>query len=729
MKKVKKIIVSLLIIIALMIAVIAVSGATFFYVVTSSASLDETKLNNISSSAIEIYDINGKNIKPKNENYISISLLKSYTKDAFISAEDKRFYAHKGIDYVRIGGAIISNLKSHSFSQGASTISQQLVKNTQLSSEKTITRKLKEMKMTKELESKYSKDEILEFYLNNIYFGNGCYGIENASNHYFNKSAKDLTIAESALLAGTINAPSFYDIESNYEQANKRKDLILSLMNKYSKISDKEYVNAKNEKITLSIQKLNSNNFLYQEILSEISKKLNLSENEIKNANLKVYTSIDLNLQNKINEIIKTSYSNLESSPNIATIVIDNETNGIVAIYGSKSTLESKRQPGSTIKPILVYGPAIEENIVSPATKIIDEKINISGYSPENADKKYHGAVSVRTALKNSYNIPAVKLLNQVGITNAQNFAKNLGIEFSSKDNNLAIALGGFTDGIKLKSLCDAYTAFANDGYFAPSQYINKIVKNKKTIYKKDISRVSAMSDSTAYLITDMLLDTSTSGTAKRLKNFNFEIASKTGTVGVENSKKNTDAFNISYTNKHTVLTYFGGVKMPESINGATYPTLLTKDIFSNLYASFTPQNFVKPSSVVEKQISKSSYNKNILLITNDSSDSITEIFSKNNLPAKTDENKFEVEVFNFMSKKPIITFTKPNNYEYKIYRQKDKKLEIIDENSEQNIKVEFEDKTAKSDTIYEYFVVLYNKNTKKEIKSNVIKLKTFSDI
>ena len=387
MKKVKKVFKVFLIFFSIDFSLLAISGAGFYFYVTNSSNLDKSKLNSASPSTIEIYDKNNNLIRPKNENLISISKIKKHTKDAFISAEDKRFYSHNGIDFIRIGGAIISNLKSRSFSEGASTISQQLIKNTQLSSEKTITRKLKEIKMTKQLEKSFSKDEILEFYLNNIYFGNGCYGIENASNHYFNKSAENLSIEESALLAGTINAPSLYDIESNFEKANNRKNLILKLMKSYGKISENQYNEAVSSEIKLNIQKQSNSNFLYNEILKEASQKLDISEEKLKNNNYKIYTYIDLNLQNKIKEIIKSNYSNLDCNPNIASIVTDNKSNGIIAIVGNKKTFETKRQPGSIIKPILVYAPAFENNTISPATKIVDEKVNIGGYSPENADK------------------------------------------------------------------------------------------------------------------------------------------------------------------------------------------------------------------------------------------------------------------------------------------------------------------------------------------------------
>ena len=198
-------------------------------------------------------------------------------------------------------------------------------------------------------------------------------------------------------------------------------------------------------------------------------------------------------LQKEINNSINSNYSNINKSLQICSIVIDNETNNIISITGNNQTFSSKKQPGSTIKPILVYAPAIENKNISPASKILDEKININGYSPENADKKYHGYVSVRDALKNSYNIPAVKILNETGIEKSQNFAKKLGIEFNENDNHLAIALGGFTDGITLKSICDAYTAFANNGKYSPSSYITKITKNNNLIYQSNHKKQKVM--------------------------------------------------------------------------------------------------------------------------------------------------------------------------------------------------------------------------------------------
>ena len=730
MKKVKKILkITVFTFIAIVLSTLIFSVG-FFYTATKGVALDSSKLEDTKNTFLfEVFDCNGTSIKPSSENHISIKKLSSNTKNAFICAEDKRFYTHKGIDFVRIGGAVVSNLKSKSFSQGASTISQQLIKNTHLSNEKTLKRKLKEIKLTKQLEKKYSKNDILELYLNNIYFGNGCYGIENASMHYFGKSAKNLTLAESALLAATINAPSVYDIENNQEKTIVRRNLILNLMKKYGKISTEEYESATTESVNLKITKLSNNNYIFNEIIEEACSILKTNENQLKSKKLKIFTDINLSLQNKISEKIKSNYSNLNKKNNIASIVINNKTNQIVSVVGNKNVLNSKKQPGSTIKPILVFAPAIENKIITPATKILDEKINISGYQPENADRKFHGYVSVRNCLKQSLNIPAVKILQETGIENAQNFAKNLGIDFEESDKNLAIALGGFTTGTTLKTLADAYSSFANNGNFSPSKYISKITLNGKNIYTKTNKTISAMSDSTAYLITDMLKDTAKTGTAKRLKDFDFDIASKTGTVGKDSSTKNTDAFNVAYTSEHTIISYFGGNNMNESINGSTYPTMLTKNILELLYSSKKPSDFKKPSSVIAQTINKSDYENNIVSKTDNPENALIEIFSKNNLPAQTNSSlNLNLDVFNFSAKKPILSFFISPNHEYKIIRTNKNKEEIISslKNINESKTINHIDSAAKTNEIYTYKVEVFDTLTGKTHSTNTISLKAY---
>lgn len=722
MKKARKIIKILFIIIVIFVSITLIGSITYYNVITHGISLntDKLKLENLTQNVL-VFDSNYNEIKPSSNSYINLSKLSLHTKNAFLSAEDKRFYKHNGLDYIRIGGAIASNIKSHSFSQGASTISQQLVKNTQLSNEKTINRKLKEIKLTKELEKNYTKDEILELYLNNIYFGNGCYGIENASKHYFSKSASKLTLAESAILAGSINAPSVYDIEKNYEKSTSRRNLILDLMKKYNKITDSELIQAKNEKLKLKISDISGNSSLFNNIISEASKILKISENKLNNSGYKIYTSIDKNLLNFTSSTLNGFNLNAEK----ATIIIDNKTHLIKVFNGKNKILDNLWQPGSLIKPIMVYAPAIEKGLISPATKILDSKINISGYSPENADKKYHGYVSAKTALANSYNIPAVKLLNELGIESAKSFANNLGIEFEKSDNHLALALGGFEKGIKPITLCDAYSAFANNGNFQNSSYIEKITKNGKTIYEKQNNEKNVMSDSTAFLINNMLSECVKSGTAKRLNDLNIPLASKTGTVGKANSTKNHLAYNICYTPEHTILTMIVADTLAENVNGATYPTLINKEILTRLYLNKKPSSFAVPANIKKIKLDKTDYEHNKLTPTV-SNDSIEEYFSDKNFP-KTEEPKFIISAINTKNHKPIICFTINKNTDFSIIRtQKEKEETIFSSLNNSDEIIKFCDKTAKNNQIYTYKVKFCDKFKNEEFYSNEIKLKTF---
>ncbi len=714
MKKFRKFLKFSLISLCIIFAATLCGGVIFYHVQTRGLALDETKLEaSRAAGQIQIFDANGNSITKLSQSFVPITKLSQTTKDAFITAEDKRFYRHGGIDLIRMAKATLHNLTKFEFSQGASTISQQLIKNTQLSSEKTISRKLKEIKLTFELEKNYSKDQILEMYLNNIYFGNGCYGIESASKHYFSKPASNLSLAEAAALAASINAPSVYDLEDHPKKVKTRRNLILDLLQKSSKISEKQCQNAKSEEILLNLQSLSGNNFLFNEVLNEAVSILKTNPNNLANQNIKIYTNLDLDLASSINANVKNNYSNLDAHPQVASIVIDNNTKNIISITGNKNAFIAKKQPGSAIKPILVFAPAIEKNIISPATKILDEPINISGYSPKNSGGNFHGFVSCKEALANSLNIPAVKILNEVGIKDAQNFAKKLGIEFSEGDNNLAIALGGFTDGITLKSLADSYVALASSGNFSPSSLISKITKNNQTIYEHSPEKNQVMQDSTAFLVTDMLLETSKTGTAKRLKDFNFDIAAKTGTVGIANSTKNHEAFCVCYTTRHTILTYVGGTAMPESINGATHPTMLAKDILKQLYNQNTPSDFKAPKSVQKISIKKDDYDQNKIIAAPASDETFFAYFASSNLP-QTAAEKFKLTVFNFENEKPILEFETNKNFIYEIIRAQEKNEEIIS-SSISNSPVSFKDETAKSGEIYDYFIRFKN-ITNKEV-------------
>lgn len=703
-----------------LVLIAVLSFFVFYFSVSSGVRLNEKALAIAGNGNITIYSNSGSEIDAKfnsSNSKIKVEDLNPYTINAFISMEDKRFFKHNGIDLIRIAGALINNLKSGSAKQGGSTISQQLVKNSQLTQEKTYTRKIKEIKLALELEKKYSKNEILEMYLNTIYFGNGCYGIEDASQFYFNKHASMLTLNESALLVAIINAPSVYNPITNYDKAIERKNLVLKNMLEDGKISQDEY--DANVNSGIKIYEGTTTNCYGQAVIEEVCDILGVSENNLINMNLKIYTYLDDSLQNKIKEqIASKSYTPQTDgkTPTLSSIVIDNKTGGIVAFAtnGRQNPNTIYSQPGSAIKPLLVYAPAIEYGVISPATKILDEPININGYSPQNAGKTYHGYVSARTALQNSLNIPAVKVLSYTGIEKSINFAKKLGIEFESTDKNFAIALGGFSKGTNITKLANAYMTFAQNGIYSPAKFVSRIENgNGETIYSHNKQTTQVMKDSTAYLITDMLIDTTKHGTASRLSDFNFEIASKTGTVGKVNSTDNTDAWSVSYTSRHTMVTHINtneSVKsMPSSVNGSTYPTLFNKGIISYLYKSSKPENFRQPSSVVLKDIDLISYQNNIVELAGNNLEERfrkTEYFDVVNLPKSSSRESLktpEISVYMFDNEFPLIKFNSQKNATYILLRDNGGGFVNLSNFTGTGDAIEFKDSQVKENNVYTY--------------------------
>ena len=559
--------------------------------------LSSTKLD------IPIYDKDGKHIEEDNsfsKKSIRLREVPPYVYESFISIEDKDFYKHRGINPKRIVLATVHNIKNKSFSQGASTISQQLIKNTHLSSEKTIKRKIKEMILTRKMEQILSKEDILETYLNVIYFGNNCYGISSASEYYFSKPCGKLSLAESATLAGIIKSPSKYSPINHPETSKKRRDLVLSEMFRDKKISEIEYQKAKASPLEVKISSIRTNKLnSYSECaIDEAKSILHIPAKQIAIGEYKIYTYQDQEEQNRLaSSLSKVDFKTCD----YAGLVMDNKTHGISAFLGNSlyKILETKRQPGSCIKPILVYAPALNEDIITPETLILDEKIKIGEYAPENVNKTFVGYTSVRNAIAKSINIPAIKTLSYVGISKARRYAENLGIKFDKKDDNYALALGGMTYGTDLKSLCGAYSTFANNGRYAQAKFISHITtKDGRVIYEHIPDEKQVLRADTCYLMTDMLKFTAKEGTAKKLASLGIEVASKTGTAG--KSEGNFDAWNIAYTPSKTVGVWAG--KMDNSftkIAGGNEPTLAVK----NILAQEKNEPFEKPNEVVYRDI------------------------------------------------------------------------------------------------------------------------------
>lgn len=613
------------------LAVFAAAGAVIWYfAVTADTKFDETKLVK-KTSACEVFDSDNKKIEEKTDyDYVSLEKIPEITRKAFIAVEDKRFYSHNGLDYIGIFRAAVKNVFSGKLKQGGSTISQQLVKNLFLTGDKTIERKFKEIKLTEILEKRYSKDEILELYLNSVYFGKGIKGISEAAKRYFQKDVEELTLGESALLAGIIKSPAKYNPVDNFDNSVKRKNLILKIMASEKIISQKEYENSKNSDIIINFKtNYDTRSELLSYIKAEAMDRLGLEKEEDLNG-YKIYSSV-----NKKSLSYVGSPKDYSLSCDYTAMIVDIEKKKITSFSSSSGDL--KRCPASTAKPWLVYAPAIEEKLITVATKIKDEKISYGGYSPANPDGKFHGYVNAKEALSKSYNIPAVKIADSLGMKKIKEYAKKMNVEFSNDD--LSVSLGNLSGGITLTKLVSCYSPFVNGGNYNEYGIIDKIVSPKnKVVYEGNAAKEEKVfSDSTAFLVNDILKESVKSGTAKRL-NFPFEICAKTGTNG--SKKGNIDAYCVAYTTGHIVAVWLGnanGELMDNSVSGGNYPAAMVRDIFTNLYANSSPKDFAIPESVEIKYLSKAEYEKDqkLLLSEKEDKNSVPFYFARNNEPTE----------------------------------------------------------------------------------------------
>lgn len=709
-------------------------------------------LTNNEQNYSKIYDYNGNELKSTEKlenNYVYLDQIPEHTKQAFISIEDKDFYKHNGLNYKRIVKASYNNLKSKNLSEGASTITQQLVKNRFLTNEKTFDRKIKEAYLSKKLEKNETKDKILETYLNTIYFGAGAYGIGNASMTYFNKKPIDLSLSESCVLAGIIKSPAKYSPLTNLDNAISRRNLVLNEMLKDGKISEEEFDNSCKEEINISdistINTLSELDLYSQFALKEASNILGTNVFNVLHGGYKIYTYQDNDIQNNLNDKINNDiYYHKNSKGNIAdslSIITDNKSHGVSAISGrSKYVLtDIKRQPGSLIKPILTYAPAIEKGLVNAKTQILDEEINLAGYSPKNLGNIYHGFVSVEDAVAQSLNIPAVKLTQELGLETCKNYAKKCGINFNEEyDNNYAISLGGFTDGVTLQEITDAYSVFTNNGNYQKSSFVQKICDSKNnTIYNRKLSETNVYGTDTAYLMTNILNYSVKNGTSKNLSKLPFYVAGKTGTVAVKNTNLNTDVYSLAYTTDHTMSVWLGNYTMDKEYhlegknNGGTFATKIIRDCMLQLYENNPPEDFVIPDTVTDIIIdSKTLNDEHIITIGTNIPERYQEhcLVSTRYIPTEIstkfetiDEFDFDIEKFKNSCK---ISFNSEDFLTYTIYRKSFgdyKPIKVISGNDE---KIEFIDTNMEKNVNYTYYIRATNNystsefnTTKKSVK------------
>lgn len=549
--------------------------------------------------------------------WVSISELQPSTVYAFISAEDARFFEHEGVDVIRIAGAIVADIKAGSYVQGASTISQQLIKLSHLTSEKTISRKAEEAALAYEMERQYSKEDILEMYLNYVYFGGGYYGIEAAAEGYFGVHASDLTLDQSAMLAGILKSPSGYAPHINYAASINRRNNILRLMRDYGYITDDEKKQASARRPTILHDKNEEYSGYYTDAVTKSAAALmGITVDELIRGGYSIYSAMDSDIQHYCEEMFKNGELFPAEDSEAAIVVLEPSTGMVVAMVGGRSytggisfnrATDIRRQPGSVIKPVIAYAPAFEYLNYTAADMILDEETTFADYTPSNYGNKYYGWVTVREAVTKSLNVPAVKTLSAVGVYRAKDFAKRCGIEFDDKDDSLALALGGFTYGVSPLQIAGAYSCFASGGIYNTPTLIKKITdRNGLTVYeyRKDSRRV--MSEANAYILTSMLKSVVTEGTGHRLNTLDIPIAGKTGTVGLANG--NRDAWMAGYTPEYTAVVWQGydsdrlGL-LPSSATGGTYPALMLYELFNHIYPDGRSGDFEKPESVKQYSI------------------------------------------------------------------------------------------------------------------------------
>lgn len=549
--------------------------------------------------------------------WVSISELQPSTVYAFISAEDARFFEHEGVDVIRIAGAIVADIKAGSYVQGASTISQQLIKLSHLTSEKTISRKAEEAALAYEMERQYSKEDILEMYLDYVYFGGGYYGIEAAAEGYFGVHASDLTLDQSAMLAGILKSPSGYAPHINYAASINRRNNILRLMRDYGYITDDEKKQASARRPTILHDKREEYSGYYTDAVTKSAAALmGITVDELIRGGYNIYSAMDSDIQHYCEEMFKNGELFPAEDSEAAIVVLEPSTGMVVAMVGGRSytggisfnrATDIRRQPGSVIKPVIAYAPAFEYLNYTAADMILDEETTFADYTPSNYGNKYYGWVTVREAVTKSLNVPAVKTLSEVGVERAKDFAKRCGIEFDDKDDSLALALGGFTYGVSPLQIAGAYSCFASGGIYNTPTLIKKITdRNGLTVYeyRQDSRRV--MSEANAYILTSMLKSVVTEGTGHRLNTLDIPIAGKTGTVGLANG--NRDAWMAGYTPEYTAVVWQGydsdrlGL-LPSSATGGTYPALMLYELFNHIYPDGRSGDFEKPESVKQYSI------------------------------------------------------------------------------------------------------------------------------
>lgn len=530
---------------------------------------------------IDLYDKDEKKVYTVvhdgvNRENISINEVPAYLKDAFVSVEDKTFYYHSGISvrgYIR--SFYYKLLRPSEPMHGGSTITQQLVKNINGDIyNRTVLHKYQEALLAVAIEDAYEKDDVLEMYLNRIYLGKGdIYGIGTASKVYFDKSVSELSLAESAFLAGLPKAPSTYT--EDLVIGNERKNTVLDVMKDNGVITESQWKKAREEVIVFKdgIEKPKKQAYVdaYADyVLKEAHEFYGLNESELKQNGYQIYTYLDSKLQAQMEESTKNHAFQDGSEAQVAMAAIDNDNRNITALYGGKGYIRgyqnratARYQPGSILKPLVVYGPALDSGKWHAYSEVNDAKKDFGGYAPKNAGEKYEGLITLERALVRSANIPAVSVFEDIGVEKGIRVLEELNIPLEEKDEQLHLALGGMEKGVTVIEMAQAYSVLPNYGYYEPA-YSIKYIKDENGAFvapkkEKENQGTDIYTPETAYHLTEMLqkVVTSENGTGKNAQ-IGRAVAGKTGTAEEVGTTGNRDAWFVGYTPDITLSIHVG---------------------------------------------------------------------------------------------------------------------------------------------------------------------------
>lgn len=594
--------------------------------------------------------------------WVESSSISDIMKEAIVSIEDERFYSHSGVDIKRSTGAVLGYIREKlggsTANYGGSTITQQVVKNITHEKDRTAIRKIKEMMRAVAIEKQLSKDEILTIYLNVIYLANNCYGVEAASEMYFGKNASELNLTEAALIAGITQRPSHYDPIRNPENAKAKRDTVLTKMYELEKISKEEYEDAIASDLGLSgnHEQFRSEIYSYfvDTVITDVIKDLQsvkgyteaFAKQQVYSGGLKIYATMDYDVQEAMEDVFENpdNFTGGAKDAQASMIIIDPKTGAVKGIIGGKGkktesrglnrATQTTRQPGSSIKPLSVYAPALEKEIITPSTIVRDEPIKIKNWEPVNSYSGYKGSMTVKKAVEISANIPAIKVLQELGINTSFDYITNkfcLSTIVPADRDFSPLSLGGLTEGVTVKDMAAAYSVFANSGiYSKPYTYTKVLDSRNRVILENQPQQERVLEESTAFIMSELLegVITGSSGTGRSARLSNMSAYGKTGTTN-----NNYDKWFVGYTPYYTGAVWFGfdlQTNLSKKGISGNPSAKLWKLVMEKVHEGLEDTELASSENIVSAWVCEDSG-----LLANDNCDATKEYFQKGTQPKK----------------------------------------------------------------------------------------------